>query len=135
MLRSHRESYHRNGITDLDPLQQTSATKSVKSRPGWPYVGLPLYPESGRGSGRALCPFCAKQTCSSVDLDWWSAADDGNHRPQFVAVCKCRASGGAQSRAFSNACRITFSSLLVNCEGPRLKVSLSIFPVNWNGSL
>jgi hypothetical protein len=29
MLRPRRESHHRNGITDLNPLQQTSATKSV----------------------------------------------------------------------------------------------------------
>ena len=29
MLRSRRESHHRNGITDLNPLQQTSATKSA----------------------------------------------------------------------------------------------------------
>jgi transposase len=34
MLRSRRESLHRNGITDLDPLQQTSATKSANSRHG-----------------------------------------------------------------------------------------------------
>jgi hypothetical protein len=33
MLRSRRESHHRNGITDLDPLQQTSATKSAPSGP------------------------------------------------------------------------------------------------------
>jgi hypothetical protein len=33
MLRSHRESLHRNGITDLDPLQQTSATKSANNGP------------------------------------------------------------------------------------------------------
>ena len=32
MLRSRRESHHRNGITDLNPLQQTSATKSAISR-------------------------------------------------------------------------------------------------------
>jgi len=31
MLRSRRESLHRNGITDLAPLQQTSATKSAKT--------------------------------------------------------------------------------------------------------
>ena len=31
MLRSRRESLHRNGITDLAPLQQTSATKSANS--------------------------------------------------------------------------------------------------------
>ena len=32
MLHSRRESLHRNGITDLDLLQQTSATKSAQSR-------------------------------------------------------------------------------------------------------
>jgi hypothetical protein len=29
MLRSRCESHHRNGITDLNPLQRTSATKSA----------------------------------------------------------------------------------------------------------
>jgi hypothetical protein len=29
MLRSRRESHHRNGITDLNPPQLTSATKSA----------------------------------------------------------------------------------------------------------
>jgi hypothetical protein len=31
MANSRRESHHRNGITDLDSLQQTSATKSAQS--------------------------------------------------------------------------------------------------------
>ena len=31
MLRPRRESHHRNGITDLNPLQQTSATKSARN--------------------------------------------------------------------------------------------------------
>jgi hypothetical protein len=29
MANSRRESHHRNGITDLESLQQTSATKSA----------------------------------------------------------------------------------------------------------
>jgi hypothetical protein len=32
MLRSRRESHHRNGITDLNPPQLTSATKSARLR-------------------------------------------------------------------------------------------------------
>jgi hypothetical protein len=32
MLHSRRESLHHNGITDLDLLQQTSATKSANTR-------------------------------------------------------------------------------------------------------
>jgi hypothetical protein len=35
MLRSRRESPHRNGITDLNPLQRTSATKSARFGHGW----------------------------------------------------------------------------------------------------
>ena len=44
MLRSRRESLHRNGITDLAPLQQTSATKSA------------LF---GHGAMSDLSPLCA----------------------------------------------------------------------------
>ena len=45
MLHSRRESLHRNGITDLDLLQQTSATKSAQSRhaegqPRCPLLGV-----------------------------------------------------------------------------------------------
>jgi len=42
MLRSRRESHHRNGITDLNPLQRTSATKSAHGRHGGALLRCPL---------------------------------------------------------------------------------------------
>ena len=42
MLHSRRESLHRNGITDLDLLQQTSATKSALSGPSGMSAQCPL---------------------------------------------------------------------------------------------
>jgi hypothetical protein len=58
--------------------------------------------------------------------------------PASVGISQTRQHTGprlAQSLALSSACRISCCSLLANCDGPRLKVNLSIFPVNWNGSL
>ena len=59
----------------------------------------------------------------SVDLDQPSGFE--------LIATTCR----AQSLARSSACRMSFWSSLESCVGPSLNVSLSILPVNWNGSL
>src|SRR5204863_3626506 len=72
-----RESLPRNGITDLDLLQQTSATKSA---------------QSGRRAGDGQCPL------SEGDLNWstqhfilgkrWSVTMDQGFRRGFTAAEK-----------------------------------------------
>src|SRR6185295_17926616 len=54
MLRSRRESHHRNGITDLNPPQLTSATKSARNcRAAFAIV----CPESSEKRKRSQSPF------------------------------------------------------------------------------
>jgi len=45
------------------------------------------------------------------------------------------ANTGLVTRLGGGACWMIHCSSLDSCVGPRLKVSLSILPVNWNGSL